>query len=130
MQNSNGLSKNILILTIVLFALIAALSAMFTFNKSPVFSPAPAIKGDNAAIDKNIAELNSFDADLDLLAEDDIVLKELDATLNEVGEINETAMKLADDEENLNNLDSDLTGLSGDEAIFNEIDQALGDIAL
>lgn len=130
MQNSNGLSKNILILTIVLFALIAALSIMFTFNKNPVSSPAPATKGDSAAIDKNVADLNNLDADIASFAEDDAVSTELDETLNEAGEISETAENLTKDEENLNSLGSDLGTLSGDEAIDKEIDQALQEVSL
>lgn len=130
MQNFNALNKNILILTIVLFALIAALSAMLNLGKNPASSPEPSLKGGIVAIDKNITELNSLDADLALFAEDDIILQELNAILGEVGEINDTAINLMNDEENLNNLNSDLTSLSGNENVNKEIDQSLQEVSL
>lgn len=130
MQNSNGVNKNVLILTIVLFALVVALSLMFGMSKNPV-PPPLALKGNMIqAVDKNIAELNSFDADLALFAEDNVVSQELDVTLSEVGEIDESSENLVNDEKNLSDLDSDLNNLSNDEKINAEIDQSLQDAAL
>lgn len=130
MQNSNGMSKNILILTIVLFALIAALGAMFKLGGNTASVSKLNLKENITEIDKNVAELNSFDADLSLFAEDDIVSQELDATLIEVGEISEATAELRNDEKNLSSFDSDLGILSDDEAVNKEIDQFLQEVSL
>jgi len=127
------MKKNILILTIVFFALVVSLSVMLALSSNPASSPAPAVKSitiQAQAIDKNVTELNSFDAELASYAADDNVSQELDATLDEVGEINGATAGLTNDEKNLNNLDSDLTGLSGDEKTNNEIDQSLQGVSL
>lgn len=130
MQNFNGLSKNVLVLSIVLFAFIAALGVMLKFGGNSVFVPISNLKGNIAEIDKNVAELNNFDANLVLFAEDDVVSQELDATLIEVGEISEATSELRSDEKILNSIDSDLGILSGDETINKEIDQLLQEVSL
>lgn len=130
MENSNKMNKNILILVIVLFALIASLGILFSRWQEPSLGPSSAVKGNIIALDKNISDLNGFDADLALSAQDDIVLNEVDATLNEVGEINGTTASLSNDQENLNNLAGDLASSSNDENINNEIDQSLKDVSL
>lgn len=132
MQNSSGLNKNILILTVVLFALIIALGVMFMLAGGPSapFS-APIISGSTTqAIDKNVAELDNFNADLISFNNDDAIAEELDTTLSEVGEIGGTSAGLKKDEENLADLDSDLTNLSNDEKVNEEIDQSLKDVSL
>lgn len=134
MQNSNMMSKNILILTIVLFALVAALGAMLSLSKNQASSrvpAAPVVKSITIKdIDKNIAELNNLDTDLALSAQDDAVTQELDTTLNEVGEIAAPVTGLSDEEQNLSSLESNLANLSGDEKINQEIDQSLQDVSL
>lgn len=131
MQISSGLSKNVIILTIVLFALIAALGVMLKLSQDPAYSPAPALKGvTSAAINTNVNELNSLNADLALFAEDNIILDELDAVLSEVGEIENESADLTVDEKNLNDLAQDLDNSSSDELINQEIDQALQEAAL
>lgn len=130
MKIFDGLNKNILILTIVLIALIAALNIMLKFDENPE-SLSPVIKGNSlAAINKNIADLSGFDADLDLLEKEGAVLQELDSTLNEVGEITEAVSDFTEDENNLNNLDDNLAGLTGDENVNNEIDKSLEEVSL
>lgn len=137
MQFSNKLSKNIIILTIVLFALIAALNVMLLLDKNPVSSPAPAVKGiTSAAINKNINELDSFDADLALFAGDDAVTQELNAILSEMdetktGSIESTvSVNLTDDEKSLNDLSKDLDTSSSDEATDRALNEALEEAAL
>lgn len=130
MQNSIGLNKNILILTIVLFALIVALSVMLGLNKA--YSPAPAVVEGSItqAVDKNLLELNAFDAVLSLFAKGDAVSQELDTTLSEVGEINEPLAGLTGDESGLADLNSELNTSSSDDEINAEIDQMLKDASL
>ncbi|MDP3057603.1 MAG: hypothetical protein Q8N37_03745 [bacterium] len=130
MKNFSGLSKKFLVLTIVLFALIVALGAVLKLGNKSGSVPAPYLKEDIAEIDKNVAELNSFDADLSLFAEDDVVSQELDATLTEVGEISEATVGLRNDEKNLSSFDSDLGILSNDEAVNKEIDQFLQEVSI
>jgi hypothetical protein len=131
MQNSTGLNKNILVLTIVLFALVASLSVMIGISNNLVISPAPILEGSiTQAIDKNVVELNNLDADLALLVQDDVVSQELDATLSEVGEIDEVSTSLTSDEKNLTDLDNDLNNLSNDEKVNAEVDQSLQDASL
>lgn len=131
MQNSNGLNKNILILSIVLFVLVAALSVMFGLSKKPVSSPAPVLEGSMAqAIDKNIAELDNFNSDLVQFNKDNVVSEELDVTLSEAGEINGVSVSLTNDEKTLTDLDTELTDLFNEEKINAEIDQVFKDISM
>lgn len=130
MQNSNGFNKNILILTIVLFALIAALSIMLNLGGNPAAVSTLSLKGNIAVIDKNVAELDGFNTDLSLFIEEDVVSQELDATLSEVGEISNTTAGLTNDEENLDNLAQDLNNSLSDESTNKEVDQALQEVAL
>lgn len=125
------MNKNIIILSVVLFALVAALGVMLSFGNNSNFTAAPIVKNvTGQELDKNVAELNSLDTELTYSSQDSIVANELDTTLNEVGEISGSTASLSGDEENLSNLDSDLTNLSGDEKINQEIDQSLRDVSL
>lgn len=130
MENSNKMKKNILIFIIVIFALIAVLSIIFTKWQEPYSGPSSAVKVNTVALDKNISELNSFDADLVLFVQDGNNLNEMDSILDEVGEINGASSSLTKDEQDLNNFNSDLAGLSGDKTIDKEIDQLLQEVSL
>lgn len=130
MQNSNGFSKNILILTLVLFALVASLSVMLKLSQNRALVSNTNIKGIAALVDNNISELNTLDANLAMFAEDNLIMQELDATLSEVGEIDDVAESLISEEEALNDLNADITDLSGDEDVSNEIDRYLEEVSL
>lgn len=135
MQIFNGVNKGTAILMIAFFALIILLNILVTKQQGrQLGSSIETNKKMITEIDKNIIELDSFDIDIASYLQDDIVLNELDATLIEVGEVNEVADKavnnLIEDEKNINDLDSNLEILSGDETIDNEIDQVLQEVAL
>lgn len=123
------MNKNIIILSVIsLF--VGVLSLYIYAYQEPLRSPVDKKSNIIAALDKNISGLNSFDAELALFANDDITVQEMDAALNEAGEINGAATGLTNDEKNLSSFEGDLGTSQNDEAVNNEIDQSLREMAL
>lgn len=128
---SNGLNKNIIIFAVIVLGLAIVAGAIVSIAKKPrpnAYVAAP--KVDSLLIERNSAELNNLDIDLVSFATDEMVIQELDGTLNEVGEIEDESADLTSEAENLNNLDKDLNSSSSDELTNQEVDQTLQEAAL
>lgn len=125
------MNKNIIIFAVIVLGLAIVAGAMVSIVKKQrpnAYVTAP--KVDSLLIERNSAELNNLDIDLASFAADEMVIQELDGTLNEVGEIKDVSADLNSEAENLNNLAQDLNTSSSDELTNQEVDKTLQEAAL
>jgi len=125
------MNKNIIFFAVIVLGLAIVAGAIVSIVKKPrpnAYVTAP--KVDSLLIERNNAELNNLDIDLASYATDEMVVKELDGTLDEVGEIEDESADLTSEAENVDDLAKDLNNSSNDELTNQEVDQTLQEAAL